>query len=244
MAKSLELLDSFTAAERSVGVTELARRAGLPKSTAFRLLSYLEHGGYVERVGTGYRLGGRLFELGNRIHHCRPRGLRDIALPYLSELYTGTRHVAHLGVLEGEDVVYLEKIHGHRSVRTPSTVGGRLPAACVGLGKAMLAFSGPDIVRRVVGAGLRRRTPYSISESGRLLRELARARVHGLALDREEAAIGLTCVAAPILVGGRPVAAISVAGATSSFNHSANASLVHRAAAQISAEYRRSLEQE
>ncbi|MFP5071992.1 IclR family transcriptional regulator [Pseudonocardia nantongensis] len=242
--KSLQLLDSFTSADLSLGVSELARRAHIPKSTAFRLLSYLEEGGYVERVGTDYRLGWRLFELGNRVQHCRPQGLRDIALPYLSELYASTRHVAHLGVLEGKDVVYLEKIHGHHAVRTPTTVGSRLPAACVGLGKAMLAFSAPDVVRTVLTAGLQRRTRYSISESGRLLRELARTRSDGLAVDREEAALGLTCVAAPILVGGRPVAAISVSGGTSRFNSNSNASLVHRAATQISAEYRKSLEQE
>ncbi len=244
VSKALQLLDSFRSAGPSLGVSELARRAGIPKSTAFRLLAYLEQGGYVERVGTNYRLGWRLFELGNRVDHCRPRGLRDVALPYLSELYVSTSHVVHLGVLEGMDVVYLEKIHGHRAIRTPTTVGGRMPAACVGLGKAMLALSHPDVVRSVVTAGLKRRTPYSISEPGRFLNELARVRTNGIAFDREEAALGLTCVAAPILVDGRPVAAISVSGATSRFNPSTNAALVRRAAAQISAEYRETLEQE
>jgi len=244
VSKALQLLDSFRTAGPSLGVSELARRAGIAKSTAFRLLAYLERAGYVERVGTEYRLSWRLFELGNRVDHCRPRGLRDLALPFLSELYVSTNNVVHLGVLEGQDVVYLEKIHGHRAIRTPSTVGGRMPAACVGLGKAMLAFSHPDTVRPVVTAGLKRRTPYSISEPGRFLGELARVRANGVAFDREEAALGLTCVAAPILVAGRPVAAISVSGATSRFNANATATLVRRAAAQISAEYRECLEHE
>jgi DNA-binding IclR family transcriptional regulator len=237
VSKALQLLDAFRLAGPSLGVSELARRAGVPKSTAFRLLAYLEQGGYVERTGTDYRLGWRLFELGNRVHHCRPRGLRDLALPYLSELYVSTGNVVHLGVLEGNDVVYLEKIHGHRAVRTPTTVGGRMPAACVGLGKAMLAFTDPGTARRVVTAGLERRTPYSIAEPGRFLHELGRVRTNGIAFDREEAALGLTCVAAPILVEGRAVAAISVSGSTTRFNPSVNAAHVRRAAAQISAEY-------
>ncbi|MGK5113228.1 IclR family transcriptional regulator [Geodermatophilus sp. CPCC 205506] len=237
VSKALQLLDAFRLAGPSLGVSELARRAGVPKSTAFRLLAYLEQGGYVERTGTDYRLGWRLFELGNRVHHCRPRGLRDLALPYLSELYVSTGNVVHLGVLEGNDVVYLEKIHGHRAVRTPTTVGGRMPAACVGLGKAILAFGDAGTARRVVSAGLERRTPYSIAEPGRFLNELGRVRTNGIAFDREEAALGLTCVAAPILVDGRAVAAISVSGSTTRFNPSVNAAHVRRAAAQISAEY-------
>ncbi|MGY1820999.1 IclR family transcriptional regulator [Geodermatophilus sp. SYSU D00079] len=237
VSKALQLLDAFRLAGPSLGVSELARRAGVPKSTAFRLLAYLEQGGYVERTGTDYRLGWRLFELGNRVHHCRPRGLRDLALPYLSELYVSTGNVVHLGVLEGVDVVYLEKIHGLRAVQTPTSVGSRMPAACVGLGKAVLAYRDPDTVRRVVSAGLERRTPYSIAEPGRFLHELGRVRTTGIAFDREEAALGLTCVAAPILVDGRAVAAISVSGSTTRFNPSVNAAHVRRAAARIAAEY-------
>jgi IclR family transcriptional regulator, KDG regulon repressor len=238
VSKALHLLDSFRYAGPSLGVSELARRAGVPKSTAFRLLAYLEEGGYVERAGKNYRLGWRLFELGNRVQHCRPRGLRDTAIPYLSELYVHTNHVVHLAVLEGSDVVYLEKIHGHQTLRTPTNVGGRVPAACTSLGKAILGFSDTDTIRRVLADGLAQRTPYSISEPGRFLKELTRVREDGIAFDREEAALGLTCVAAPILTDGRAIAAISVSGPTARFNASTNAAHVRRAATHISRDYR------
>ncbi|TDD89168.1 IclR family transcriptional regulator [Saccharopolyspora karakumensis] len=237
VTKALQLLEAFRQGGPNLGVSELARRAGIPKSTAFRLLAGLEHSGYIERVGTDYRISSLLFELGNRAHHCRPQGLRDLAMPYLSDLYVSTGNVVHLAILDGVDVVYLEKIHGHHAVETPTAVGGRMPAACVGLGKAIVAFSERSVAQRVVTAGLQRRTPYSIAEPWRFVNVLDRVRTNGIAFDHEEAALGLTCVAAPILVDGRAIAAISISGATTRFNHSANAARVRRAAGRISAEY-------
>src|SRR3712207_5088672 len=81
VGKALALMEAFDSPAASIGVTELARRAGLPKSTAFRLLAVLEVGNFVERNGNRYCLGRRLFELGNMVSYCRPRNLRDIALP-------------------------------------------------------------------------------------------------------------------------------------------------------------------
>src|SRR5436309_12545663 len=86
VGKALAMLDELGTV-KSLGVSALARRTDLPKSTVFRLLARLEERGYVERIGKEYCLGRRLFELGNQIAACRPSGLRDIALPYLAELY-------------------------------------------------------------------------------------------------------------------------------------------------------------
>lgn len=237
VTKALQLLDSFHLGETSLGVTELARRTELPKSTAFRLLANLEQSGYLERDGTNYRVGWRLFELGNRVQHCTPQGLREVALPSMSEMFASTRQVVNLAILEGHDVVFLEKIYGRQAVRTPSSVGSRMPATCVALGKAMLAFGDPPLIRRVAAGGLKRRTRYSIAEPGRLLRELAGVRSSGVAYDREETALGLVCVAAPILVDGRAIAAFSVSGASIHFNAKGAAVRVREAAAAIAAEY-------
>lgn len=237
VGKALHLLDSFRNAGPTLGVTELARRAGVPKSTAFRLLAYLEQGGYVERAGTNYRLAWRLFELGNRVQHCRPRGLRDIAVPHMSDLHARTNHTVHLAVLEGCDIIYLEKIHGKASVRTPTNVGGRVPAACTGLGKSMLALSDRQVVQRVLQHGLTRRTPYSIIDPHRLTAELAAVRANGVAIDREEAALGLSCVAAPITVKGRVIGAVSLSLPSNRFDPVTNIPLVRRAAESIAADY-------
>jgi len=238
VGKALHLLDSFRNAGPTLGVTELARRAGVPKSTAFRLLAYLEQGGYVERAGTNYRLAWRLFELGNRVQHCRPRGLRDIAVPHMSDLHARTNHTVHLAVLEGCDIIYLEKIHGKGSVRTPTNVGARVPAACTGLGKSILAFGDHEVVERVLRQGLTRRTPYSIVDPNRFLAELAQVRTNGVAIDREEAALGLSCVAAPIKVKGQVIGAVSLSLPSARFDPVTNIPLVRRAAESIAADYR------
>jgi DNA-binding IclR family transcriptional regulator len=233
VGKALALLDALGSGAPFLGVSELARRTDLPKSTAYRLLACLEKAGYVDRRGTEYCLGRRLFELGNQIAYCRPSGLRDVALPYLSELYERTHHIVHLAVLDGVDVLYLEKLFGHDPTKSPSHVGRRVPAACCGLGKAMLAYSSPQAVRAVVAKGLERRTPYTIADAKLFLAELARIRDDGVAYDREEVALGLTCIAAPILKDERAVAAVSVSGPTSRFDPATMVNPVRRAASEI-----------
>ena len=237
IGKALALLDAFTEEMPSLGASELARRAGVPKSSAHRILLFLEANGYVERVGTNFRLGRRLFELGNHIAYCRPRGLRDIALPYLTDLYERSHQVVHLAVLDGIDVLYLEKLFGHRHVRTPSHVGGRVPATCCGLGKALLAFNGSGAVDQAIAAGLRPRTPYTLASETLFRADLAQIRREGVAYDRVEVAVGLTCVAAPVLKNGVAVAAVSVAGSSGEFDPTQHAAAVRRAALAIAAEY-------
>lgn len=233
VGKALQLLAAFRGTGPLLGVSELARRAGMPKSTAFRLLGDLESAGFVERSGTNYRLGLSLFELGSRVGFNRPNGLRDLAMHDLSELHVHTGLTAHLAVLEGNEVVYIEKVHGLRSQRPITTPGARNPASCTGLGKAILAYSDPAQIRAVVESGLPRRTRHSIIEPGRFLKELRRVRESGIAYDHEEAALGLACVAAPIIIDGRPVAAVSVSGPTVGVNWVRLESHVRRAAANI-----------
>lgn len=233
VAKALSLLNAFEGAE-SIGVSELSRRAGLHKSTAFRLLSILEQWSLVERNGSRYRLGTKLFELGNRVSYCSPRGLRDTALPYLAELYSVTRETVHLAVLDGTEVLYLEKLYGHNQANSPSYVGGRIQAHCSALGKAMLAHGDADVVERLLTIPLPPRTPYTIVLPQLLDRELGETRQRGTAIDREEATIGLTCVAAPIRSRrGRVVGAVSISGATGRFDPAAYSSTVSRAAEDI-----------
>jgi len=215
VAKAGQLLEAFRGPERVLGVSELARRSGLWKSTAHRLLAELETIGFVEREGTGYRLGIQLFELGVRVGAYRPGGLRDIAIGELSRLHVATGLAAHLAVLEGGDIVYLEKVHHRRTPRLPPVVTGpglRHPATCSALGKALLAHASPEVLGEVLGGPLPRRTPYSVTEPGRLLRELAVVRDTGLAHEREEMAIGAAAVAAPVFAHGTCVAAISLGG--------------------------------
>jgi len=209
--KALRLLTAFRQITPPVGVSELARISGLPKSTAFRFLADLEQVGFVERDGSDYRLGIPLFELGNRVPVCRPNGLRDTAMHELSQLHSRTGLSVHLGVLEGTDVVHVAKVnHSQQMLPGHLLPGSRRPAACSAVGKAILAFSSKQVIRDVVEAGLERRTRYSITEVPRLLRELTKIRETGLAHEQEESVLGLIGVAAPIMLDGRPVGAVGV----------------------------------
>lgn len=236
VTKALQLLEAFRGSGPVVGVSEIARLADVPKSTAFRLLAYLEKSGFVDRRGRGYSLGQRLFELGNSVPVCRPHGLRDVAMPHLSDLFVATGSVVHLGVLDGTDVVYLEKIFGRTTLQVPTTVGGRMPASSSALGKAMLAVNGREAIAPVLEKGLSRLTPYSISDPSRFLQQLSKVRAEGVAYDREEVRLGMVCVAAPILSGDRAVAAVSVSSPTARFNAAVVASQVRIAAERISEE--------
>ncbi|MGB8859257.1 MAG: IclR family transcriptional regulator [Ilumatobacteraceae bacterium] len=206
--RAVDLLTAFTRGPgTTLSLAELARRTGLPKPTLHRLLAALDVLGLVEKTPAGYQLGIRLFELGE--HVPRKQKLREAALPFLQDLFEASHDTVHLAVLEGTDVVYLERIRGHKPVNIASRVGGRLPAYCTGVGKALLAFN-PEAAMKVLAMPLTARTAYTITNHQVLAEELTRIRQTGIAYDREENSIGIVCAAAPILVDDRAVGAISV----------------------------------
>ncbi len=230
--KAISLLVCFGAeATSGVGVSELARRADLSKSTAFRVLGHLERNGVVEKVGRKYRLGERLHDLGQHVYAPDNDRVRDLLTPFVTDLYEATHATVHLAALHGTDVVYLAKLHGHRPVPCPSRVGGRVPAHCTGLGKALLAYDAEaqDLVLR---AGLRPFTSSTVQDPDQFLAQLAAVRRDGIAHDDEEVRPGLVCVAAPVLGrAGRPVAALSVSVAAGRADMAAVESALRRVAA-------------
>jgi DNA-binding IclR family transcriptional regulator len=237
VTKALTLLDAFRKVGPVAGVSDLARATGLPKSTAFRLLNQLASSGFLNRHGTDYRLDQHVFELGNCVPMCTPGDLRSIAAPFLSDLFANSRTVVHLAVLDDTDVLYVDKIQGNTAVKIPTVVGGRIPASCSALGKAMLPFGHKQVIEKILQEGLQRRTRHSIAAPGLFVQELQQVRQHGVAFDREESALGLTCVAAPIIWSGRSIAAISNSGPTGRFDPAVMAARMKTAANEISARY-------
>lgn len=211
-AKVLRMLDAFAGPHASLGVTELALKVGVPKSTAHRLLRSLIEAQYVRHTGNRYYLASRAFELGQHLGSCRPNGLRDRAMPFLADLYAETRETVHLAVLEGVDVLYLEKLYGPDSVRSGTAVGTRRRAHATALGKAMLAFSAVSVVEKALTTGMNRYTQYTQVNPGHLETLLDRTRDQGFATDQEESLLGMACIAAPIRApqSGRAVAAVSL----------------------------------
>jgi DNA-binding IclR family transcriptional regulator len=214
--KAISLILAFGIDARSaIGVSELARRTGLSKSTAFRLLSMLERNRVVVRVGTGYRLGSLLADIGSG-ELAAHDALRDVLTPYLMDLYDRTHQTVHLAVLHGPEVVYLNKLQGPRPASSPSRIGGHAPAYATGIGKVLMAWN-PESIDQTLGAPFIQRTPHTIANAEQLLDTLQEVRRTGVAFDRDESLIGLSCIAAPIMGrSGRPVAAFSISFATGS----------------------------
>lgn len=214
--KAVSLLAAFGAqASSGVGVSELARRSELSKSTAFRVLGLLERNKVVERVGRKYRLGQRLRELSRNVHTSSNDKLRDRLIPFVAELYEATHETVQLTTVNDTEVVSLTKLYGQRAVACPVGVGTCLPAHATACGKAIMA-NNPRVLDRVVEQadrqGLEALTPRTITDVGELQHRLGKIREQGLAYADAELRPGQHCISAPIIgANGQAVAAISIA---------------------------------
>ena len=227
------ILDAL-ASEGRLGLSELARSTSLAKPTVHRLCRDLVSWGVVERSGSGFRLGDRLFELGQRVP--ARRMLRDVALPFMEELLQASGHTVHFGIPGGHDVVYLERISSRRGEIVPSEVAGRMPMHCTATGKCLLAFGPPDDVDTLVERGLHPLTGYSIVDPKVLRADLRLTRERGFAIEREEAKVGFVSVAGPVFQQpGHLVGAISATGALRRLDISRVGVMVASSARSISA---------
>ncbi|WP_207083468.1 IclR family transcriptional regulator [Nocardioides sp. S5] len=210
--RAFQILSSVAADDRDLTLSELSARAGVPRPTGLRIARALVGLGALEHTANGYRLGPRMFELGLRAQGHRQ--LRELALPIMSDLYHWTHGTVHLAVLEGTSTLIIEKIAGPRSIPLASKVGGRGPAHCTGLGKALLAFSSEETVVRVIDEGLPRLTSRTVTNANELRTDLAKIRRVGLAYENGESTEGVACIAVPVFdADQRVVAALSIAGA-------------------------------
>lgn len=220
--------------EEELGVSDVARRLGVAKSTAHRLLSTLCSRDLAERnPDTGrYRLGMRLFELGQMASDRFP--LRRAALPLLEELRQASGHTVHLGVADGADVIFVERLHNLAGIRLMADSGRRLPVHVTSVGKALAAFD-PAVALARREAGFPRMTERTIAMAADWDRALAEIRRTGVAISIGESKPQLTSLAAPVRnARGRAFAAISVAGPSQEFGDFGRASrLVLTAAAKL-----------
>ncbi|MFD2415154.1 IclR family transcriptional regulator [Amycolatopsis pigmentata] len=201
------VLGAFDAEHRALTASELARRAALPLATAHRLAAELVALGGLERQDDRYVVGRRLWALG--LLAPVQAELRQIAAPFLQDLYAATRATVHLAERAGHEVLYLDRLSGRATVPVVSRVGGRLPMHATGVGKVLLAHA-PAEVRNAVLADLRRITPYTVTQPGRLRAELERVRRNGIAQTIEEMSLGACSVAVPIGRHGEVIAALGL----------------------------------
>src|SRR6266404_8327102 len=197
-AKALELLSVFSFREPRLSLAELAARTGIPRATAFRLLSTLEQSGFLAKVHGAYQLGIKCFVLGNIV--AGGLDLRETAHPHLVALRDSTRETTQIAILDHWQVVYLERVLSPLPVGfMRARAGAILPAYCTGLGKALLAFA---LEQDVAGWAATQRfpalTPRTITSAKRLMKDLRGIRERGYGLDLEEREKGVSCIAAPV----------------------------------------------
>lgn len=212
-AKALDLLSAFSFREPRLSLADLATRTGIPRPTAFRLLTTLEQAGFVAKISGEYQLGIKCFVMGNVV--AASLDLREKAQRHLEQLRDATGETVHLAVLDGWQVLYLERLQSPHPIGfMRSRIGGVVPAYCTSLGKTLLAFAPHDDVQAWLSLqSFPAMTPQTITSPRRLLKELRAIRERGYALDEQEHELGVRCIAAPIWNhAGEVVAAISVAG--------------------------------
>lgn len=213
VANSIRLIKAFSDSEYEIGISNLAKRLGLAKSTVHRLASTLIEAGMLEQNSdTGrYRLGLSLFELGSLVR--RKMDVSSEAKPYLKTLREKTGETVHLAILDHASVLFINNLESEHAVRMSVNVGVRAPAHCTAVGKALLAYQPTETLEQVIRDGMRSSTPKTIIDSAELRQDLATVRARGYAIDDEELETGLRCIAAPIRDhSGSVVASTSVAG--------------------------------
>jgi DNA-binding IclR family transcriptional regulator len=212
--RAVSILNAFSVETPELGVTELAERVGLHKSTVHRFMVNLDAAGLVERnARTGrYRLGLHIFELGGLV--MQQMNLWDEALPFLESLVRDTGETGHLAVLDGGEAIYIERVEARRALRVPSAIGRGYPAHATNLGKVLLADLPPERVAEIIAErGLPSFTRNTITDPDELNAELERIRERGFAIDDEEYDEGLRCIGAGVRDhSGHVVSALGIGG--------------------------------
>lgn len=213
VAAALRLLKVFSAEEPELGITAMAQRLGLAKSTVHRLTSTLLSEGFLEQnpLNDRYRLGLSLFGLGALVR--RRMDVSTEALAHLHALRDRTGESVHLAVLEQSDILYLFNLESLQAIGMRSYLGVRKPAFCTSEGRAILAFSPPALITRVLKGALLARTPNTVTQAAALLELFSGIRQSGYAIDDEESDAGMRGLAAPIRdASGTVVASVGLAG--------------------------------
>ena len=215
--RALDILNLFKHNDR-LTFTQIKNELSFNKSTLYRVLSVLQDNRYLARDEDGaYRLGFNIYVLGRAASE--EYILKNIAIPHMRTLVGQTDMTVHLGIMEGGEIVIIEKAEPDKRLRMFSRVGASVPAHCTAQGKLLLAFSDRAKVERIIGEhGLRRYTPNTITTADELFAALDGIRDLGYAVDDSEHERGNYCLAVPVLDHqGRIAASLSLTGTIADF---------------------------
>lgn len=197
LRRALRVFEAFTVDHLELNLTEIARRSGLPISTTHRLVGELVRWGALERGPGGYRIGLRLWETAALAP--RALGLRDVAWPYLEDLYHAIGENVLLAVRDGMEIVFVERLSGHGAVPVLTTLGRRRSLHATSAGLALLAHAPTQVQETVLSSPLRRYTPRTVVDPVRLRHTLAEIRRAGYAVCDGHMTLDALSVAAPIV---------------------------------------------
>jgi IclR family pca regulon transcriptional regulator len=217
LERGLAILSAFTPDRPDLGISELARKLDLTRSTTHRYVATLTTLGYLQQDDSTrkYRLGPRVLDLGFSV--LGSLGLREIAAPHLRRLTDTTGHTSNLAIRDDTDVILIDRVRGlpgrYHHLEFSLHVGSRIPAYCSATGKALLAFLPPPDLERILDrTDLVQRGPRTLTDKKALIAELERVRQTGLAVNDEELESALRSIASPVRTrSGEVVAAINVA---------------------------------
>jgi IclR family acetate operon transcriptional repressor len=207
----LEILAADGSGE-GLTLTDLAKRMSMHRTTVFRLLATLRPRGYISRDPRNdrYRLGIKLLALASALQS--QLDLRQISRPLLVALRDQSGELVHLTILDGDDVVTIDRIEGTQSLSLQTEMGARRPMYCTASGKAILGSLSIDEVKRILALGMSPVTPTTITNVETMLAQLSEVQKRGYAWDDEERILGVRCVAAPVFAHDRRVlGAVSIA---------------------------------
>jgi DNA-binding IclR family transcriptional regulator len=223
LAKALETLETLAQVnvegETDIGLTDLAKRVHLSTPTLFRILSTLQSRGYVQKntQTSRYQLTLKTWEVGSAA--VRRLAIREVARPWMEKLVKETGETAHLAVLQGAEIMVLDRLDSPHPVKVETYMGQRAPAHCSATGKVLLAFGPNEARENLFGHKLKRFTDSTLCDRAPLERELDLVRRQGHAVIHEEWQEGVCSVAVPIWNHtGEVVAALSIAAPTERFS--------------------------
>lgn len=237
--RAILMLDLFSEGNSELKLQEICDRMNLNKSTAHGILNTLKYHGLIAQNERNqkYRLGLDLIELGYRVQ--KGINLRDIAAPILKKICAATGESVHLGILDGHDVVYIDKRESDQSIRISTSIGARNPAYSSAIGRAILAFLPKEEQADHLPEVLIQSTKYTVKNKESLIKELQATKERGYSVVREEFLEGLLTIGAPLfnfdqdVVGGISFAVPSVRATEKQTE--VLTIMVHEAAEEISA---------
>lgn len=213
LIKGLEILKLFHADRPTLSLAEIADHLQVNRTTPFRLLYTLQQAGYVQQdpATKRYRLTPRVLELG--FSYLRALQLPELAQPYLEQLRDETGASAHIGILDGREVVYVARVAAKAVSDVQVTIGARLPAHATAMGKVLLAFLPLEQQQeRLLGSDLQPYTQTTKTMLAAFNKELRTVQEQGYAISQDEFEQGISSLAMPIFgQGGQVRAAINVA---------------------------------